>query len=121
MTHVVTEGCVHCKYAECITYCPVACFREADRFLVIDPEECIDCGNCVSACPTDAIYHEDDLPEELAPALEWNARLATELPLATTRVLPLPEADTWHGTPAKWHTLPPTQAPALTSAPHSRT
>ncbi|MGW4921312.1 4Fe-4S dicluster domain-containing protein [Streptomyces parvulus] len=112
MTHVVTEQCVRCKFAECVTYCPVACFREGDTFLVIDPEECIDCGNCVEACPADAIYPEDELPHELRPALEWNARLAPLLPLATADLRPLAEADAWLGRPDKWGTLAGEQAPA---------
>ncbi|MEU9199918.1 ferredoxin family protein [Streptomyces sp. NPDC048332] len=115
MTHVVTEQCVHCKFTECITYCPVACFREGGTFLVIDPEECIDCGNCVEACPADAIYPEDELPPELMPALEWNARLSAELPLATTRVEPLPDGETWLGMPGKWASLPAEQAPGVPS------
>ncbi|WP_405594765.1 4Fe-4S binding protein [Streptomyces sp. NBC_01410] len=113
MTHVVTEQCVHCKFAECVTYCPVACFREAETFLVIDPDECIDCGNCVEACPADAIYPEGELPDDLAPALEWNARLATELPLATSRVVPRADADEWQGKPGKWGTLPAERAPGV--------
>ncbi|MFE2940682.1 4Fe-4S dicluster domain-containing protein [Streptomyces sp. NPDC059255] len=111
MTHVVTEQCVHCKFAECVTYCPVACFREADSFLVIDPDECIDCSNCVQACPSDAIYPENEVPAELAPALEWNARLAPLLPLATTRVQPLDDAEKWNGAPDKWASLAPDLAP----------
>lgn len=111
MTHVVTEQCVRCKFAECITYCPVACFREADTFLVIDPIECIDCGNCVQACPSDAIYPENELPPELAPALEWNARLATTLPLATIKVQPLADAEKWNGVAGKWSVLAAEQAP----------
>jgi len=113
MTHVVTEQCVHCKFAECITYCPVACFREADLFLVIDPQECIDCGNCVQACPADAIYHEDELPDELEPALEWNARLAPDLPLATTRIEALEDAERWNRAPDKWQSLSVEQAPLV--------
>lgn len=111
MTHVVTEQCVHCKFAECVTYCPVACFREADTFLVIEPEECIDCGNCVEACPVDAIYPEGELPDDLLPSLEWNARLAPVLPLATSAVQPLPGGEAWRGRPGKWRTLPPDRAP----------
>ncbi|MGC5364880.1 4Fe-4S dicluster domain-containing protein [Streptomyces sp. DT24] len=108
---MVTEQCVRCKFAECVTYCPVACFREAGSFLVIDPEECIDCGNCVEACPADAIYPEDELTPDLAPALGWNARLAPLLPLATSRVVPLADADDWNGKPGKWDSLPVELAP----------
>src|SRR6185369_8714417 len=43
MTYVVTEACVKCKYTDCVDVCPVDCFREGPNFLVIDPEECIDC------------------------------------------------------------------------------
>ncbi|MFT2017101.1 4Fe-4S dicluster domain-containing protein [Streptomyces sp. 796.1] len=111
MTHVVTEQCVHCKFAECVTYCPVACFREADSFLVIDPVECIDCGNCVEACPADAIYPEGELTPDLEPALEWNARLASRLPLATVPVSPLADGDDWNGKPDKWASLTAELAP----------
>ena len=44
MTHVVVSGCVDCKYQECVAVCPVDAFREAETYLVIDPDECIDCG-----------------------------------------------------------------------------
>ncbi|MEC7721128.1 MAG: ferredoxin, partial [Candidatus Thermoplasmatota archaeon] len=44
MTHVVTSACVKCKYQDCVAVCPVECFREADDYLVIDPDECIDCA-----------------------------------------------------------------------------
>ena len=55
MTHVVTSGCVDHKYQECVAVCPVEAFREADTYLVIDPDECIDCGACIPECPVDAI------------------------------------------------------------------
>ena len=47
MTHVVTSACVRCKYQDCVAVCPVECFHEADEYLVIDPDECIDCAACV--------------------------------------------------------------------------
>ena len=47
MTHVVTTTCVDHKYQECVAVCPVDAFREAETYLVIDPDECIDCGACV--------------------------------------------------------------------------
>ena len=55
MTHVVTSTCVDHKYQECVAVCPVEAFREAETYLVIDPDECIDCGACIPECPVDAI------------------------------------------------------------------
>jgi len=54
MTHVVTENCIKCKYTDCVDVCPVDCFREGPNFLVIDPDECIDCGACELECPVEA-------------------------------------------------------------------
>ena len=56
MTYVVTETCIKCKYTDCVDVCPVDCFREGPNFLVIDPDECIDCTLCVAECPDEAIY-----------------------------------------------------------------
>ena len=63
MTHVVTEACIKCRYTDCVDVCPVDCFHAGPNFLVIDPEECIDCAVCVAECPAGAIYAEEDLPE----------------------------------------------------------
>ena len=62
MTYVVTESCIKCKYTDCVDVCPVDCFREGPNFLVIDPDECIDCTLCVAECPVEAIFAEDDVP-----------------------------------------------------------
>ena len=62
MTYVVTESCIKCKYTDCVDVCPVDCFHEGPNFLVIDPEECIDCTLCVAECPVEAIFAEDDVP-----------------------------------------------------------
>jgi NAD-dependent dihydropyrimidine dehydrogenase PreA subunit len=64
MTFVVTDNCIRCKYTDCVDVCPVDCFHEGPNFLVIDPEECIDCTLCEPECPAKAIFSEDDLPEE---------------------------------------------------------
>ena len=61
MTFVVLENCIKCKYMACVDVCPVDCFHEGPNFLVIDPEECIDCTLCEPECPVDAIVSEDDL------------------------------------------------------------
>lgn len=63
MTHVVTSACVNHKYQDCVSVCPVDAFREQATYLVIDPDECIDCGACITECPVEAIYYEDDVPE----------------------------------------------------------
>src|SRR5215510_8735351 len=64
MTYVVTESCIRCKYTDCVDVCPVDCFREGPNFLVIDPDECIDCTLCVAECPVEAIFAEDDVSED---------------------------------------------------------
>ena len=55
MTYLVLENCIKCKHTDCVEVCPVDCFKEGPNFLVIDPDECIDCGVCVPECPVDAI------------------------------------------------------------------
>ena len=60
MTHIVTTACVDHKYQECVAVCPVEAFKEVATYLVIDPDECIDCGACVPECPVDAIRVEDE-------------------------------------------------------------
>jgi ferredoxin len=62
MTYIVTDACVRCKYTDCVEVCPVDCFYEGENFLVIHPDECIDCGVCEPECPVEAIKPdtEDD-------------------------------------------------------------
>tara|TARA_Y100001937_G_C7075544_1_gene310429 strand:+ start:879 stop:1154 length:276 start_codon:yes stop_codon:yes gene_type:complete len=64
MPHVVTSACVNHKYQDCVSVCPVDAFREANTYLIIDPDECIDCGACIPECPVGAIYYEDDVPDD---------------------------------------------------------
>ena len=64
MTYVVGDSCIKCKHTDCVEVCPVDCFHEGPNFLVIDPEECIDCSLCEPECPVDAIFAEDDLPDD---------------------------------------------------------
>ncbi len=63
MTYVITLPCVDTKDKACVEECPVDCIYEGDRTLYIQPEECVDCGACEPACPVQAIFYEDDLPE----------------------------------------------------------
>lgn len=60
MTYVVTEACIKCKYTDCVDVCPVDCFYEGENMLVINPEECIDCGVCEPECPAEAIVSDSD-------------------------------------------------------------
>jgi ferredoxin len=61
MTHVVTEMCIKCKYTDCARVCPVGCFYEGKNMLVIDPEQCIDCGVCAIECPVSAIEEASEI------------------------------------------------------------
>ena len=95
MTYIVTENCIKCKYTDCVDVCPVDCFREGPNMLVIDPEECIDCTLCVAECPVDAIYSEDDLPDDQKDFLEINARLSKTWPSLTSIIDAPKDADDW--------------------------
>jgi len=64
MTYVIAEPCIDVKDKACVEECPVDCIYEGDRMLYIHPEECIDCGACEPVCPVEAIFYEDDVPDE---------------------------------------------------------
>lgn len=95
MTYVVTENCIRCKYTDCVDVCPVDCFHEGPNFLVIDPDECIDCHLCVAECPVNAIYAEADLPADMLPFMQLNAELAKSWPVINQVKPPLPDAAEW--------------------------
>ncbi|MDP2029213.1 MAG: ferredoxin family protein [Thiobacillus sp.] len=97
MTYVVAEACVKCKYTDCVDVCPVDCFHEGPNFLVIDPEECIDCTLCVAECPVEAIYAEDDVPDDQRAYIALNAELAKGWKVIIERKDALPDADEWAG------------------------
>jgi len=84
-----------------VDVCPVDCFHGGPNFLVIDPEECIDCDVCVAECPAEAIFPEDDLPEGQERFIEINARLAKQWPVVNIKTDPLPEAEEWNGVKGK--------------------
>lgn len=101
MTYVVTESCIRCKYTDCVEVCPVDCFHEGPNFLVIDPNECIDCTLCVPECPVNAIYAEDDLPEDQRHFTQINADLAKNWPVITEKIPAPPDAAEWDTKPDK--------------------
>jgi ferredoxin len=72
MTYIITEPCIDVKDKSCIDVCPVDCIHETDRMLVIDAEECIDCGACEPECPVEAIFPEDAVPDKWVPFIRIN-------------------------------------------------
>ena len=74
MTYIVTDRCVGSRYTECVADCPVDCFYELQDpvMLIVNPDECIDCDACVPLCPVNAIYPEDEVPDEYQEWVEKN-------------------------------------------------
>ncbi len=97
MTFVVLDNCIRCKYTDCVEVCPVDCFHEGPNFLVIDPDECIDCALCEPECPAEAIVSEDDVPSEQSEFIELNAELSREWPVIAEQKEPPEDATEWDG------------------------
>jgi ferredoxin len=72
VTYIIAAPCIDVKDRSCVDVCPVDCIQEANRILVIDPEECIDCGACEPECPVEAIFSEDALPQKWEPFVRIN-------------------------------------------------
>ncbi len=105
MTFVVAENCINCKHTDCVEVCPVDCFYEGPNFLVIHPDECIDCALCEPECPVDAIFSEDELPENQQAFLELNAELAETWTNITEMKDSMPGAEDWDGKEGKLEQL----------------
>ena len=85
MTYVICEPCIDVKDHACAEICPVECIhpmqndpKNPDKFdeeeqLYIDPEECIDCAICEPQCPVEAIFIEEEVPEEWEHFIQINA------------------------------------------------
>ncbi len=65
VTYVITEPCIGTKDQSCVEVCPVDCIYDAGDHFMINPEECIDCGACEPECPVEAIYPEDEVPDDM--------------------------------------------------------
>ena len=89
MTYVVTDACIRCKYMDCVEVCPVDCFYEGENMLVINPNECIDCGVCEPECPAEAI-----LPDTESGLEKW-------LELNTTFSAPMAQHHAQEGQPRR--------------------
>jgi ferredoxin len=79
VTYVIAEPCVDVKDRACIEECPVDCIYEGGRMLYIQPDECVDCGACEPVCPVEAIYYEDDVPDQWKTYTDTNAAFFEEL------------------------------------------
>ena len=95
MTFVVTEACIACKYTDCVDVCPTDAFREGPNFLVIEPDDCIDCAVCVPECPVDAIFADEDVPKAQLDFIPLNAELARGWKTISRKKPSLPDADDW--------------------------
>ena len=75
--YVIAQPCIDVKDKACVDVCPVDCIHPVDREgaeqLYIDPSECIECGACEPECPVEAIFTEEDLPQEWAHFTKINA------------------------------------------------
>lgn len=100
MAFVVTEACIRCKYTDCVEVCPVDCFYEGETMLVINPDECIDCGVCEPECPAEAI-----VPDITPGADQWlalNREYAPQWPNLTRKKDHPADAVQWKGVPDKF-------------------
>jgi len=100
MTFVVTDACIRCKYTDCVEVCPVDCFYEGENMLVINPDECIDCGVCEPECPIEAILPDTD--EAAEKWVEINRKYSEEWPVLTVKKDPMPEAEEMKGVKNKF-------------------
>ena len=100
MTYVVTDACIRCKYMDCVEVCPVDCFYEGENMLVINPNECIDCGVCEPECPAEAI--KPDTEPGLDKWLKVNTDFSKSWPNITQKKDAPDDAKEWDGKPNKF-------------------
>ena len=102
MTYLVNENCIKCKHMDCVEVCPVDCFYEGENMLVINPDECIDCGVCEPECPVDAIIPDNTLTgSELEKWMNINQKYSEIWQNITEIGEPPADAEDWAGVPNK--------------------
>ena len=102
VAYVVTEACIRCKFMDCVEVCPVDCFYEGENMLVINPDECIDCGVCEPECPAEAI-----LPDTEPGTEKWlniNREYAPNWPNITKKGIAPLDAEEYKKIPNKFET-----------------
>ena len=119
MTYIIGEACIDVKDISCQSVCPVDCIHETDRMLVIDAEECIDCGACEPECPVEAILPEDAIPHDWEPFVKINYAFNQGIPVVEKLVEEYAEEHRHRPRPAGrvseelLHGLPRRRGPAL--------
>jgi ferredoxin len=79
VTYVIAQPCVDVLDKACIEECPVDCIYEGKRMLYIHPDECVDCGACEPVCPVEAIFYEDDTPDQWKDFYKANVEFFDDL------------------------------------------
>ncbi len=66
MTYIISKACVDVMDGSCVDVCPVDCIysKPGDNMFYISPDECIDCAACEPVCPENAIFPEDQVPDD---------------------------------------------------------
>ncbi len=103
MSYLVNDNCIKCKHMDCVEVCPVDCFYEGENMLVINPDECIDCGVCEPECPVDAILPESGFaPDDYIKWEDLNRKYSNLWPNITEKGEPPADAKEWEGVPNKY-------------------
>ena len=111
MTYLVTEDCIRCKHQDCVEVCPVDCFHEGTNMLVIDPDECIDCGLCLPECAPDAIIEDSD--DDGTRWLDLNSQYAVIWPVISEKGVVPADADKYQGESEKFRKYFDPEPPGL--------
>ena len=101
MTYIVKDECIKCKLTDCVEVCPVDCFYEGENMLVINPDECIDCGVCEPECPIEAIQPDTD--DNAEKWLELNKKFSEIWPVITQKKQPPNDAKDWESVEDKYN------------------